>query len=204
MKSIYVIFSGTDLKVGRLIRVMTRNQYNHASISLDGLETLYSFSRLYLSHPMVGGLVEESPNRYLMSDKTRIKTVKIDVDDNTYAITAQYIRKMMRSQDDYVYNYMSAASYTVGKRIERDCAYTCVEFVRDTLVHAGLLADNNCACVRIPTLEKELSAYECQEGAAWEIFDNCEWGNDAYLTEIGRLNAAKEAFRRLKHMVFNY
>lgn len=51
MNSVYVVFARTDLKVGRMIRIMTRNRYNHVAISLDGMKTLCSFSRLYINHP---------------------------------------------------------------------------------------------------------------------------------------------------------
>ena len=94
MNSVYVVFARTDLKVGRMIRIMTRNRYNHVAISLDGMKTLCSFSRLYINHPLVGGFVEESPNRYLLSDKCYIKTVRIDVDNKTYAALKERVESM--------------------------------------------------------------------------------------------------------------
>ncbi len=204
MKEIYVVFSGTDLKTGRFIRRITNQKYNHACISTDGLKTLCSFSRLYLDHPMLAGFVEESPNRYLMMDKAWVKVVKIEVDNNTYAAVCQYIRRMQLRPNEYVYNYLSCAGYPVGKRIRRDKAYTCVEFVRDTLVCAGVLP-SSASCVKIPTLQAELRGYKTIEGTAKEIFKNADWGSDDYLKDFGgRITVAREVYRRLWHMLLNY
>ncbi len=204
MKSIYVVFAKTDLRVGRLIRLITHNRYNHVAISLDGLKTLCSFSRIYLNHPLVGGYVEESPNRYLLSNRCFVKAVEIDVSDNTYALLAAYIAKMQRNPEAYVYNYGSAASYVLGRRLESERAFTCVEFVRDVLVRSGVLADIRRSCVRISELERELSAYDCREGTAKEIFPRTGWGSDIYLAEVGRIAAAKEAMRRFGRMIRSY
>lgn len=204
MKEIYVVFSGTDLKTGRFIRKVTHQKYNHACISTDGLKTLCSFSRLYLDHPMLAGFVEESPNRYLMMRQACVKVVKIEVDNNTYAAVLQYIRRMQSNPKEYVYNYLSCAGYPVGKRIRRDKAYTCVEFVRDALVCAGVLPSST-SCVKIPTLEAELKEYETTEGMAKEIFCDADWGSDDYLKNFGgRIRVAREAYRRLWHMLLNY
>lgn len=204
MKSIYVVFFSTDLRVGRFIRTMTRQKYNHVSISIDGLKTLCSFSRLYLAHPMIGGFVEESPKRYLMSDKTLVKIVRIYVEDYKYALTEYNIRKMQKNPEAYVYNFLSFAGYAMGKRVKRDKAYTCVEFVRDTLACAGIVFTDNSSCIRIKGLEEELDGYESMEGTAQELLLEDGWGNDIYLENCGsRISVAKEAARRFVHMLRN-
>ncbi len=204
MNSVYVVFARTDLKVGRMIRIMTRNRYNHVAISLDGMKTLCSFSRLYINHPLVGGFVEESPNRYLLSDKCYIKTVRIDVDNKTYAALKERVESMQRKSREYVYNYMSAAAYILGMRIEREHAYTCVEFVSDALERSGILKGCGGSRVEISELERALSTYGCREAAASEIFKcvgRVGWGSDVYLRHLGRIAAAKEALRRFGAMV---
>ena len=46
--SVYVILSATELKMGKIIRFLTRYKYNHVSITLDDeLRYMYSFSRYH-------------------------------------------------------------------------------------------------------------------------------------------------------------
>ena len=71
---IYVVFSSTPYKMGKFIRAMTRESYNHVSIALDeSLSQMYSFSRRYYRTPLYGGFVHESRSRYHVNgDATRI------------------------------------------------------------------------------------------------------------------------------------
>ena len=76
MKNLYLIFSSTDLKIGRMIRFVTQNQYNHCSVCLrEDLSKFYSFSRIYRSNPLIGGFTVESPCRYTLSSRTKVKIV---------------------------------------------------------------------------------------------------------------------------------
>ena len=108
---------------------------------------------------------------------------------------------MQRKSREYVYNYMSAAAYILGMRIEREHAYTCVEFVSDALERSGILKGCGGSRVEISELERALLPYDCREAAASEIFDRVGWGSDVYLRHLGRIAAAKEALRRFGAMV---
>ncbi|HEY5588030.1 MAG TPA: hypothetical protein VIK86_03635, partial [Candidatus Paceibacterota bacterium] len=60
-KYVYVIISRTPTSMGKIIRKFLKGKYNHASISLDeNLSQMYSFCRLSVSNPLVGGIVRES------------------------------------------------------------------------------------------------------------------------------------------------
>ncbi len=203
-KPVFIVFFATDLKTGRFIRTMTRHRFNHAAISLDGMRTFYSFSRLYVDHPMIGGLVTESPKRYLMTGRTLVRAYRIDVDIETYGLIKSHISEMLASRDDYVYNFISCGTYMLGRRFRREKAFTCVEFVRDTLVYGGVLFDERRHRVGVDSLENELSAcgYEMREGTALEILKRTSWGDDPYLDDCGgRIAVMREASRRLYRMV---
>lgn len=205
MKKLYIIFSSTDRKTGKFIRKVTRHNYNHVAISLDNMQTLMSFSRLYVNHAMLGGFVEESPKRYFLSPNVSVKAVEIEIDNNAYAKIISKIRQMQRAPRSYVYNFASIVFYPVGMRIKRAKCYTCAEFVRDILVVAGILK-NSRRSVKIAELEEELQGFGCAEGSAWDVFgkETESWGNDVYLEEISALKAYKETARRLKKVVFNH
>ena len=78
---IYVVFSSTPYKIGKTIRMLTGEKYNHVSISLDAeLTQMYSFARRYYKTPFYGGFVKESLSRYqLNQNKATIKICKMGV-----------------------------------------------------------------------------------------------------------------------------
>ena len=94
-KYIYVILSSTHCRVGSFIRLVTRNKYNHASISLDpDFKKLYSFARYHQDAPLYAGFTEESPLRYKNNYKyAGIKIYKIPVTKKQYNNTKKHIKK---------------------------------------------------------------------------------------------------------------
>lgn len=61
MKNIYVIITQTGTLVARTIKIFTREEFNHASICLtDKFDKFYSFGRLILNNPLVGGFIIEN------------------------------------------------------------------------------------------------------------------------------------------------
>ena len=64
-EKIYLIFSMTTTKVGKMIRRVTKYPYNHVSVSLTpDLAVIYSFARHYKDMPFYGGFVCEGIKRF--------------------------------------------------------------------------------------------------------------------------------------------
>ena len=60
---VYIVISQTGTILSRIIKFLTRKEYNHASISLkDDLSVMYSFGRKNPYNPFLGRFVEESPD----------------------------------------------------------------------------------------------------------------------------------------------
>lgn len=54
-KKIYIIFSQNNTVLARIIKLITRNEYSHVSLSFDEkCRTMYSFGRKYDSNPFYG------------------------------------------------------------------------------------------------------------------------------------------------------
>ena len=61
-KKIYVAVSQTGTILSRIVKWVTRDKYNHVSISLtEDLSDLYSFGRKNPYNPFRAGFVKESP-----------------------------------------------------------------------------------------------------------------------------------------------
>ena len=202
MKNLYAIFSSTDLKIGKMIRVVTRNQYNHCSICLrEDLSRFYSFSRVYRSNPLIGGFVVESPCRYTLSSRTRLKIVTVPLPDEKFEQVRELIRDMRDRGDEYVYNYFSAAVYPLGKRFYRNNAFTCAEFMNYVLKTAGVAMPKK---ANIEQMEKALADYETIECRAVDILPNPAWGEDKYLEHIGKTRSAIQMAKRFKRLVVGH
>lgn len=202
--TVYVGFFATDFKTGRIIRTVTRHMYNHVAISLDSMRSFYSFSRLYIDHMMIAGFVAESPRRYLMSGKIMMRVYRLELDRERYEKIEHRIDHILRKSNKYVYNHLSCLAYLIGKRFVRKHAFTCAEFVRDTLAMSGVLPPREGKKVSIRRLEEELEDFGCEmiEGRAEDILKNSSWGSDRYLMyEGGRVAAFKEASKRFVKLV---
>lgn len=196
------MFSKTDLKTGKMIRAVTKREYNHCSISLsDDLHEFYSFSRVYYSNPLIGGFVIESPCRYTASRLTKVKIVTVPVSDESYGRVEKIIRHMKENGDDYVYNFFSMAAYPFGKRFKRDNAFICVEFVNNMLKAAGIDMPQ---MATIEQTEEALADYPTWEGRAVDGFCEPVWGDDKYLGHPGKLESAVQMCSRFKRLVVGH
>jgi len=62
-KKIYIVLTYTGTILSKVIRVYTRAEYCHVSLSLDKrLRKMYSFGRLNPYNPFIGGFVHEGIN----------------------------------------------------------------------------------------------------------------------------------------------
>ena len=133
-KFLYVVFSATPLKMGSMIRTVTKEKYNHVSISFDpNLKTLYSFARHYKNAPLYGGLVRETPARYKNNGKTAdILVCALPICETECREIKKEIKSLMESGACH-YNMFSAATSVLSRRVFIKNCYTCVEFVAHIL-----------------------------------------------------------------------
>ena len=129
--SVYIVFSSTPYKMGRMIRLFTRGIYNHVSVALDrDLSELYSFARLYRQTPFCGGFVRESSARYSVGKKnSKVLICEVSTTADKKAMLRRVLREMQENSDIYIYNFFSAVCVPFKKRIHIKDSYTCVEFV---------------------------------------------------------------------------
>lgn len=202
MRNLYIIFSKTDLKTGKMIRVLTHSEYNHCSICLrDDLHEFYSFSRVYYTNPLISGFVIESPCRYTASELTKLKIVTVPVSDESYARVRDIIGNMREHDEDFVYNFLSLPVYPFGKRFRRDNAFICVEFVGNMLRVAGVKIPLGAT---IGKTEEALKSYPTWEGRAVDGFQAPVWGDDKYLGHPGKMESAVQMCTRFKRLVVGH
>ena len=81
----------TPYKIGKMIRTLTGEPYNHVSIALDEeLDRMYAFARRYCRVPLYGGFVKETTSRYAPDGvPSMVKIHKLPVSPEAYDALAQ-------------------------------------------------------------------------------------------------------------------
>lgn len=139
-RHIYVVFSSTPYTLGKAIRTLTRETYNHVSIALDqDLTQMYGFARRYYKTPLYGGFVAESPSRYYRGNTAaNIRVCQLEVTQGQYEQLQQRLLQMYSHREQYLYNHLSALSSLLRRSVRLRDAYTCVEFCVHILASLGL------------------------------------------------------------------
>ena len=177
--NVYVIISATELKMGKIIRFLTRYKYNHVSITIDNeLKYLYSFARYHKKTSLYAGFVKESMLRYKDS---KIKIYKIPVDKYTYRKMKRYFKLLEKTKNKYLYNLFSALFFVIHKKVKIDRSFTCIEFTLYTLSrYVPKLNITDYKFYSIKDLDNLLNEYLMYEGN-FIMSDKLSWNNDSYL-----------------------
>lgn len=141
-KKIYVVMTQTGTFLSRLLKFLSKDVYNHASIALDDrLNDMYSFGRLNPYNPFVGGFVKESPHygTFKRFTNTDAMIITLDVTESQYDSVKAMLSKMYEEKEKYRYNYKGLFAAFFGKRIEELNRFYCSEFVKHVLVENGIV-----------------------------------------------------------------
>lgn len=164
-KYLYVLFSATPYRMGRMIRFVTGEPYNHVAIALEeDLTELYAFARRYYHTPFYGGFVTEHPYRYHHNGATaQIRLCRLPVSDEQWQKLQQRLSKMSAHPERYLYNHLSALLAPLHRKITIRDAFTCAEFTVSVLQELGLDVSTR-KFYTIGELEKKLEAYRFYDG----------------------------------------
>lgn len=165
--SVYVIFSSTPYKIGKTIRLFTREKYNHVSLSLDReLTQMYSFARRFYRTPFYGGFVQESKARYHLNGiPAKIKICRLPVSQTAYEDLAARLEAMYKHRERFLYNHLSILSAPFHRLLPVRDAYICSEFVVQQLNLLGMPL-NPRKYYSIGALDKLLTEYTIYIGDA--------------------------------------
>ena len=147
LKKIYIVISQTGSIVSKFIRVVTRDRYNHVSISLDKqLTNMYSFGRVHAYNAFIGGFVKESVEagafkRFVKNTVACI--MELEVTEEQYEGLAKDLDHMYRHKGDYHYNYKGLFLAMFGKARHKIHTFYCSEFLQNLLEKNGICEVND-------------------------------------------------------------
>ena len=144
MKKIYIVLSYTGTILSRIIKLYTRKEYSHVSISLDkDLKHMYSFGRLNPYNPFIGGFVQESPDfgTFKRFKNTKTKIYSMEVSDEDYEIIKETIENISDNRKNYKFNVMGLITLMGHYHLKRERCFYCAEFVKYVLNSSNLELD---------------------------------------------------------------
>ena len=136
MKSIYVVLSQTGTMFSRALKLFTRAEFNHASISLTPtLEKMYSFGRLNPYNPFIGGFVEEGKSKgtFMRFQKTKALVLEFSIEEEKFNKIKWFIDYFQEHQNEFRYNYLGIVCACFKKYHKSAKRFYCSEFVKTCL-----------------------------------------------------------------------
>lgn len=138
-KYLYILFSATPYRMGRWIRFVTGEPYNHVSIATeDDLHECYGFARRYYHTPFYGGFVTERPSRYCHNGRiSRIRLYRLPLTQRQWMKLQGMLEDMRSNAERYLYNHLSILTAPIHRKVRVRDAFTCAEFVVSVLSSLG-------------------------------------------------------------------
>ena len=141
MKNIYIVLTSTGTTLSKIIRLYTKDEFAHSSISLDKeLQEMYSFGRLYAYNPFTGGFIHEYIDKgtFKRFYKTTSEIYRIEVEDNKYDKLKEKIDEFKQNKEKYKFNVLGLFAIAIDKKVKKKNSFYCAEFVKYVLEEAGI------------------------------------------------------------------
>ena len=136
-KYIYIVLSQTVSVVGKVLRKVMRNDYAHISVSFNqSLSPMYSFSRIDVENPFVGGPAQEELRDYFLGKSNaeiKMKVFCIPVTQEQIDEIGQLISKVFTDDEEYYYNILEPLNNFKAKPITCYKTFVCSTFVAEIL-----------------------------------------------------------------------
>ena len=135
-RPLFLMLSRTGTGIGKTIRIFTRYDYNHVSLSLDpNFRRWVSFARYAQGVPLAGGFVAETPERYFSAGgPIQVRIFRIDIPLDRYRKLKVLFSQAGQRDCGLIYNTLGALATPIGLQVPISGAYTCLEFA-DTVLN---------------------------------------------------------------------
>ena len=143
-KNIYIVFTFTGTILSRIVKLYTKEEYSHISISLDEeLKEMYSFGRINPYNPFIGGFVKEGINKgtFKRFKNTKAAIYSLKLTEEQYDKIVCLIKKMKRKKKIYKFNFIGLCAVSVNYKYKKDNYFYCAEFIKYLFDNADIKND---------------------------------------------------------------
>lgn len=141
MKKIYIVLTHTGTILSQIIKKYTKDEFSHASISLDiDLNEMYSFGRLNPYNAFWGGFIHEYINKgtFKRFYNTRAQIYSLEITEEQYDEVKNIIKQIQENKKIYKFNTLGLFAVGFHKRIKKENSFYCAEFVKYILEKAKI------------------------------------------------------------------
>ncbi|MBS4534162.1 hypothetical protein GOQ29_00860 [Clostridium sp. D2Q-14] len=139
---IYIVLTRTNTVLSRLIQLFKRDEYTHASISLDKkLNSMYSFGRKTTYNPFIGVFKQEDINQgaYRFCKTLPGIIMELEVSKAQYEKVKELLDEFIYNSHMYKYNYMGLFYSLFNMTVYYNDRFLCSEFVYYVLKESGII-----------------------------------------------------------------
>lgn len=133
MKNIYIVLTYTGTILSKIIKLYTKKEYSHCSISLNNdLSQMYSFGRYNENNPFWGGFIKEEINKgtFKRFHNTKTAIYCLNVTEEQYEIIKQELKEMLNNKKIYTFNLIGLFLAGFKIKVKRKHKFYCSEFVK--------------------------------------------------------------------------
>ena len=139
---VYIVLTRTNTVISRIIHGIKREEYTHASISLDmQLHSMYSFGRKNTYNPFIGTFRKEDIDKgvFNLCDVLPGAIIQLEVTRLQYERVKMMIEIFISNKHIYKYNYMGLIHNLLNKPAVIENRFLCSEFVYYLLKESGII-----------------------------------------------------------------
>lgn len=140
--SIYILLTRSTTLFSRLIHMIIRGEYTHASIGVDSPGgPFYSFGRVFPHLPFPGGMVKEGAGQgfFLKHPQIPCCLLSMPVSADVYCSLVNRLQYMYQQREKYRYNLLGTVCTLIRHPIHRKYHKFCSEFVAQILKESGAI-----------------------------------------------------------------
>lgn len=133
MKRIYIVFSQTNTIISKILKFITKDEYNHVSLTFnENCKEMYSFGRKYTYFALIGCFNTEDicKGLYKIKSNSKMAIYSLTVTDDQYLSIVNKINYIKLNSKGYNIIGLLLAYFRI--KLNRN-KYYCSEFVYDVL-----------------------------------------------------------------------
>ena len=145
MKKIYIVQTHSSTRVSKIIKVFTKSEFTHVSISLNKkLTKMYSFGRRVVKNPFNSGFVVEklTGEFYKKYSNTHCRVFEIDITYFQYMSLKNILKKYEKDPMKYGYDIIGLLTRIFRVSVNRKNKYVCSQFIAQLLEDSDIYSFN--------------------------------------------------------------
>jgi len=138
---LYIVLTRTNTAISKIIHFIKKDQYTHASISLDiELNQMFSFGRRWTYNPFIGRFRKENINEGVFKFCNTLPgaVIEIAVSKQQYEKAQELIEHFNGNRHRYKYNYRGLIDCIMNRAYYSNDRFLCSEFVYYILKECGI------------------------------------------------------------------